>query len=70
MNTRITEAQARKAGFTLHRGDYRNTSDDRADRWYFAHRDDTMVDRRGKGFATKADALNAIYDRILAAVPF
>jgi hypothetical protein len=55
----MTEARARKAGYQITRGSYRGTSDDRADRWYI----ETItgpVDRRGSGYRTRAEALQAL----------
>lgn len=42
--------------FTVVRGSYQGTSDDRLDRWYIEDRESRAVDRRGQGFKRKADA--------------
>lgn len=57
----ITLAKARRLGWTIERGAYYGTTDDRADRWY-VYRLDTYgaVDRRGPGFATRHEALKAL----------
>ena len=57
MNT-LTNRQAKKLGYSIDHGDYVNTCDDRADRYYISHSSDRCVDRRGNGFATIKDALN------------
>ena len=57
----LTMATAKKAGYKLVRGSYSTTTDDRADRWYWEHEDDRVVDRRGPGFATKKEALESLY---------
>jgi len=51
-------------GYTLSRGSFISTPDDRLDRWYFEHEDATMVDRRGSGYATKLLAVEALEDRL------
>ena len=55
-----TLADARAAGYTIERGAYTGTTDDRADRWY-AYRMDTYhaVDHRGAGYGTRAEAIEA-----------
>lgn len=60
----LTEKQAARAGYRIVRGAYSGTTDDRADRWYVDHRDEEALDHRGRGFATKLDALAAIQDRL------
>jgi hypothetical protein len=52
------------SGYEIVRGSYVSTPDDRIDRWYVQHEDDTIVDRRGPGYATKADALQAIREHL------
>jgi hypothetical protein len=47
-------------GYVIERGDYIGTSDDRIDRWYLADPDSTVVDRRGYGYLTIADAKQVI----------
>lgn len=42
--------------FTVERGAYRNTTDDRLDRWYISDRLSSVVDRRGSGYRTRAEA--------------
>lgn len=60
----LTEKQAARAGYRIVRGAYSGTTDDRADRWYVDHRDDDLLDHRGRGFATKRDALLAIREKL------
>lgn len=57
----LTLAQARRRGFVVERGAYTGTTDDRRDRWY-VYRPDTYhaVDRRGPGYATRREALEAL----------
>lgn len=52
----MTEKAAAKAGYSVTRGAYSGTTDDRLDRWYL-QAEDGPVDRRGAGFATKKEAL-------------
>lgn len=47
-------------GYEITRGSYRGTTDDRIDRWYIAREDSNVVDRRGAGYYTLADAKAAI----------
>jgi hypothetical protein len=56
----LTEQQARAAGYELVRGSYYGTTDDRADRWYIDLDFVTTVDRRGSGYRTKREALDAL----------
>ena len=56
----MTEAQARRLGYRIVRGDYAGTSDNRIDRWYIDREDSNVVDRRGAGYRTKAEVLQAI----------
>lgn len=60
MAKQTIDSVARALGYTIERGAYHGTSDDRADRWYPVQIDGTVVDRRGEGYATKRDALNAL----------
>jgi len=46
-------------GFTVRRGSYTGTTDDRRDRWYVERTDADAVDRRGRGHATLGSALRA-----------
>jgi hypothetical protein len=47
-------------GWNIERGAYQGTTDDRLDRWYVQHPDRDVIDRRGPGFATLAEARAAI----------
>lgn len=49
-------------GFTIARGDYQTTADNRLDGWYVDSVDADLCDRRGSGFATLAVAKAAIDD--------
>lgn len=44
---------------TLSRGAHIGTTDDRLDRWYWEDNDADCVNRRGPGYATKKDAVEA-----------
>ncbi len=46
-------------GYTITRGAYQGTCDDRLDRWY-AYPADGDIDRRGEGFATRRAAKQAV----------
>lgn len=61
----LTFEQARHRGWTIERGAYQGTTDDRHDRWY-VYRIDThnAVDRRGSGYRTRREALEALDDRL------
>ena len=61
---RYTEAQARRDGFEIKRGNYIGTIDDRADRWYPERIGAEAVDRRGPGFGRKWEALAAIWGEV------
>lgn len=69
MNAEITmtEAQARRLGYTLSSGSYYGTSDDVAGRWYWLNARDNrgLIDKRGRGHATKRAALEALAMDIL-----
>lgn len=54
--------QAAPAVVDIVRGSYAGTSDDRADRWYWQRRADRAVDRRGRGYATIREAVEAAPD--------
>lgn len=58
----MNEQQARERGYQIVRGAYHGTSDDRADRWYIQSLTSATVDRRGKGFAGKDEALARLAD--------
>jgi len=64
---RCTTAQARALGYTIVRGSYTGTPDDRADRWYIDHDDDTAVDHTGPGYASRVDVLQRIADAVRSA---
>jgi hypothetical protein len=61
----MTTKQARTLGYTISRGDYIGTSDDRADRWYIS-RDGDIYDRRGPGYRTRTEALQELGRRLNA----
>lgn len=50
----------RYRGWIISRGGYVGTADDRADRWYVDREESTCWDRRGPGYATLAEARDAI----------
>ena len=45
--------------FRVTRGAYQGTTDDRADRWYVEDTRSRTVDRRGEGYRTRKEALEA-----------
>ena len=47
-------------GYTISRGDYTDTTDNRLDRWYVEPDESTVVCRIGRGYATLAAAKSAI----------
>lgn len=55
----MTIQEARKIGYNVERGNYSETSDDRRDRWYIQKIGD-ITDHRGRGFATRQEALDLI----------
>jgi len=61
---RMTTAKARKLGWTVGRGAYTGTTDDRADRWYIRREDGGPIDRRGRGWPTRQAALDAIAEHV------
>ena len=61
MTQQITLTEARRRGWTIERGAYTGTTDDRRDRWYVYRLDAyNAVDRRGPGYATRREALEAL----------
>jgi hypothetical protein len=60
----MTEKQAKKLGYSINRGSYQGTTDDRLDRWYIERDSNTMVDRRGGGFITKKLALEYLAEMV------
>lgn len=56
----MTTAEARQHGYTVVRGSYQTTSDDRSDRWYIEHDSDRVIDRRGGGYPTRKAALGRV----------
>jgi len=47
-------------GYTISRGSYVNTCDDRYDGWYVNSLDSDAYDRRGQGFPSVLEAKDAI----------
>ena len=45
--------------YYITKGAYYGTTDDRADRWYIVD-DSAVLDRRGEGYRTKQEALEAL----------
>lgn len=50
-------------GWTVRRGNYYGSTDDRADRWY-ADQDGHPIDHRGRGHATRKEAIVSLLDRL------
>jgi len=57
----MTIKQIRKSGYEITRGDYYGTADNNARRWY-VQPISGPVDRRGRGYATRKAAENALLD--------
>lgn len=53
-------------GYVIERGDYVGTPSDRIDGWYLSPKDSTVVDHRGRGFRTIADAKLEVHLREIA----
>ncbi len=45
-------------------GSYRDTSDDVAGRWYLADAEGDAIDKRGRGYASRAEALDKLVERL------
>lgn len=60
----MTTADARKAGYEIVRGSYVSGSDDRAQDWYIQRIDADHVNRLGRGYRTRKDALEALAKRL------
>lgn len=54
--------RAKAAGWTIRRGSYHGTTDDRADRWYADRDDGDTLDRRGPGHPTREAAAQSALD--------
>lgn len=52
------------ARFDVQRGNMRSGSDDLADRWYVVDGEADAIDKRGRGFATRAEALEMVIERL------
>lgn len=52
--------------FEVVEGSYTGTSDDVAGRWYTVDTEADIIDKRGRGYATREDALEAIIERLTA----
>jgi hypothetical protein len=50
------DRQHQYRGYTITRGSYQGTQDDRLDGWYIDDPSSNTADRRGRGFPTLADA--------------
>lgn len=53
----------RYTGYSLSRGGFFGTCNDRADRWYIDDDSDTTLDRRGAGYCTRAEALDGFAEQ-------
>ena len=53
-------------GYVIERGDYVGTPSDRIDGWYLALKGSTVVDHRGRGFMTIAEAKREVNLREIA----
>ncbi|MEW8957841.1 MAG: hypothetical protein AB2448_01825 [Moorella sp. (in: firmicutes)] len=60
----LTLKQARQKGYDVVRGAYHGTTDDRADRWYIMDRSSPVIDRRGSGYRTRKEALEALTEAL------
>lgn len=61
------DQQARELGYQLTQGAYSGTSDDVIGTWYAERLDSDTVDRRGRGYATKREALDMLRQALDAA---
>lgn len=52
------------ARFEFQRGNMRSGSDDLADRWYIVDGEADAIDKRGRGFATRTEALEIVIERL------
>ena len=59
----LTERRAKELGYYLSEGSYYGTQDDRSGRWYILKAGES-VDKRGKGFATKENALLSLEESL------
>ena len=55
---------ARRMGWTLSRGDYVDTPDNRLDEWYWAHETEKSVDRTGRGERYRREAVEAFFQEM------
>lgn len=55
----MNEKQAKKHGYTLFEGNYSSSSDDCMGRWYWSV-EGCILDKRGRGYASKKDALREL----------
>ena len=61
---RVTDKQFRDLGYPLSRGGVVGSYDDNIRRWYLDRIDDPLADRRGPGYATRAEAYYTALARI------
>jgi hypothetical protein len=61
---KMTIEEAKKSGYRVIRGNFTNTTDDRADRWYLDNLNSNIIDKRGAGFETCQDALDTLAQRL------
>jgi hypothetical protein len=64
-NARLTLAEAQELGYVLGKGTVPGGKDDRAGAWY-VWRADAEATRLGPGYTSRADALNALADTVVA----
>ena len=57
---RITNGRGEPTLYTIRRGDYIGTTDDRRDRWYIEDDSTDTVDRRYIGYMSVGDALTSL----------
>jgi predicted DNA-binding transcriptional regulator AlpA len=55
------------ARFEAQRGNMRSGADDLADRWYIVDAEADTIDKRGSGYATRAEAFAALAERLSGA---
>ena len=61
----MSVGQHRYKDYTISRGGFQGTSDDRSDGWYVDHKGADACDRRGPGHRTLTEARAAIDERLL-----
>jgi len=59
-----TADDAEEPRYAVVEGAYTGTSDDVAGRWYIVDREGDAIDKRGRGWRTRAEAIDALTERL------